>query len=60
MSLVKFFTLTLHNFVEKFEALLNSLQWSWIRQVNIRFVRRELLGQGQLLQTNCTPNVLEI
>lgn len=60
MSLVKFSTLTLHNFVENFEALLNSLQWSWIRQVNIRFVRRELLGQGQLLQTNCTPNVLEI
>ena len=60
MSLVKFSTLTLHEFVEKSEALLNSLQWSWIRQVNIRFVRRELLGQGQLLQTNCTPNVLEI
>lgn len=60
MSLVKFSTLTLHKFVEKFEALLNSLKWSWIRQVNIRFVRRELLGQGQLLQTNCTPNVLEI
>ena len=60
MSLVKFSTLTLHKFVEKSEALLNSLQWSWIRQVNIRFVRRELLGQGQLLQTNCTPNVLEI
>lgn len=60
MSLVKFSTLTLHKFIEKSEALLNSLQWSWIRQVNIRFVRRELLGQGQLLQTNCTPNVLEI